>query len=462
MPDDFRDALIVALYKNKGSKSDCGNYRGISLLSVAGKIFARILLNRLITVSERSLPEAQCGFRPGRSTVDMIFVVRQVQEKCIEQNKALYSVFIDLTKAFDTITGEALWTVLERDGCPKKFVRLIRLLHDGMTRQVLCSGDQSAAFSITNGVKQGYDSDLQMMLNKFSVASKAFGLTISISKTEVLHQPAPNTTPVEPNICIDDTPLANVDSFKYLGSIISNDGSLDKEITSRISKASQALGRLRTKVLNHHNICLSTKMKVYRAVVLTSLLYECETWTLYRSHVKQLAMGNFHIRVLRSILGIRWQDRITNLDWVLDRAECTSIEAILIKAQLRWVGHVMIRMDGHRMLRQLLYGELEAGKRKQGRPRKRYKDTVKGNLQWCGIHPKELEAAASDRSHWCSLTRTASTRFEDDRRQSLMAAYERRHRACSADITTTEFQCPTCSRLCASRLGLQSNQRIHR
>ena len=237
-----------------------------------------------------------------------------------------------------------------------------------MTGQVLCSGDQSAAFTITNGVKQGCvlapvlfnlfftcmlahavqdteegvyrldgslfdlrrlntktkclhqliqetlfaddcallaqkDSDLHMMLNKFSEASKAFGLTISLSKTEVLHQPAPNTTPVEPNICIDDTPLANVDSFKYLGSIISNDGSLDKEITSRISKASQALGRLRTKVLNRHNICLSTKMKVYRAVVLTSLLYGCETWTLYRSHVKQLE--NFHMRALRSILGIR-------------------------------------------------------------------------------------------------------------------------------------------------------------
>ena len=76
MPEDARDALIVALYKNKESKADCGNYRGISLLSSAGKIFTRIILNRLIAVSEVNLPEAQCGFRPGRSTVDMIFTVR--------------------------------------------------------------------------------------------------------------------------------------------------------------------------------------------------------------------------------------------------------------------------------------------------------------------------------------------------------------------------------------------------
>ena len=132
MPEDFRDALIVALYKNKGSKVDCGNYRGISLLSIAGKIFARIVLNRL--------PEAQCGFRPGRSNLDMIFTVRQVQEKCLEQNLDLYSVFIDLTKAFDTVNREALWDVLARYGCPPKFIQIIRLFHVNMTGQVLSNG----------------------------------------------------------------------------------------------------------------------------------------------------------------------------------------------------------------------------------------------------------------------------------------------------------------------------------
>ena len=123
MPEASRDALIVALYKNKGSKADCGNYRGISLLSIAGKIFARIIQNRLIAVSEANLPEAQCGFRPGRSTVDMIFTVRQVQEKCLEQNLDLYSVFIDLTKAFDTVNREALWDVLARFGSPQSLFK---------------------------------------------------------------------------------------------------------------------------------------------------------------------------------------------------------------------------------------------------------------------------------------------------------------------------------------------------
>ena len=139
--------------------------------------------------------------------------------------------------------------------------------------------------------------------------------------------------------------------FIYLGSTISCDGSLDKEIAARISKSSQALGRLRNRVLNQHNIRLLTKLEVYNAVVLPSLLCGCDTWTLYRRHVKKLE--SFHMRALRSILGIKWQDRITNLE-VLDRANLTSIEAMLIKAQLRWVGHA-IRMEEFRIPRRLMY-----------------------------------------------------------------------------------------------------------
>ena len=155
-----------------------------------------------------------------------------------------------------------------------------------------------------------------------------------------------------------------VEHFKYLGSTISCDGSLDKKLGTRIGKASQALGRLRNRVLNQHNITLSTKLKVYYAVVLSSLFYGCETWTLYRRHVKKLE--HFHMRALRSILGIRWQDRVTNLE-VLDRANSTSIESMLLKFQLRWVGHA-ICMEEFWMPRRLMYGKLQLGKRTKAAP----------------------------------------------------------------------------------------------
>ena len=169
-----------------------------------------------------------------------------------------------------------------------------------------------------------------------------------------------------PTILIGDTALKTVEHFKYLGIVISSDCSLDREISARINKASQALGRLRTRVMNHRSIKLPAKIKVYRAVVLTSLLCGCETWTLYRKHIKQLE--RFHMRSLRSIIGIKWQDRVTNLE-VLDRASLTSIETMVLKAQLRWTGHV-IRMEPFRLPRQLLYAELRQGQRPRGHPKK--------------------------------------------------------------------------------------------
>nr|VZI44631.1 unnamed protein product [Spirometra erinaceieuropaei] len=104
VPQDFKDATIVHLYKRKGNRQVCDNHRGISLLNIAGKIFARILLNRLNNHLEQGLlPESQCGFRCHRGTTDMIFAARQLQEKCQEMRTHLYSTFVDLTKAFDTV-----------------------------------------------------------------------------------------------------------------------------------------------------------------------------------------------------------------------------------------------------------------------------------------------------------------------------------------------------------------------
>ena len=83
VPQQFKDATIVHIYKQKGNRQSCDNHRGIFLLSIAGKIQARVLLNRLIQHLEQDppiLPESQCGFQASRGTVDMIFAARQLQE----------------------------------------------------------------------------------------------------------------------------------------------------------------------------------------------------------------------------------------------------------------------------------------------------------------------------------------------------------------------------------------------
>jgi hypothetical protein len=130
VPQEFKDAAIVPIYKKKGDRSDCGNYRGISLLSIAGKILTRILFSRLLkTVADDVIPEAQCGFRPNRGTNDMIFAARQLQEKCREQHRDLYTVFIDLTKAFDIVSRSGLWLLLWKFGCTEKFTKILKSLH---------------------------------------------------------------------------------------------------------------------------------------------------------------------------------------------------------------------------------------------------------------------------------------------------------------------------------------------
>ena len=118
IPQDFNDSSIIHLYKRKGNPQVCDNHKGISLLSIAGKILAKILLNRLNAHLDQAglIPESECGFRKDRGTIDMIFTARQLQEKCQEQNVDLCMTFVDLTKAFDTVSRDGLWKIMAKFG----------------------------------------------------------------------------------------------------------------------------------------------------------------------------------------------------------------------------------------------------------------------------------------------------------------------------------------------------------
>ncbi|VDL93378.1 unnamed protein product [Schistocephalus solidus] len=116
----------------------------------ASKIFVRILLNRLNGHLEQGLlPESQCGFRRHRRTTDMIFAARQLQERCQGMRTRLYTTFVDLTKAFDTVNRDGLWKVMQKFGCPEWFTHMVRQLHDGMTARVTDNGTASEEFPLT-------------------------------------------------------------------------------------------------------------------------------------------------------------------------------------------------------------------------------------------------------------------------------------------------------------------------
>ena len=527
LSSDLRNAVVIALYKNKGEKTDCSNYHGITLLSIAGKILARILLNRLTpTIAEAHLPESQCGFRTQRGTSDMVFVLRQLQEKCREQNLSLFITFVDLAKAFDTVSRKGLWAILGKLGCPPKFLTMIPQLHEGQLGQVRHGNELSQPFHISNGVKQGcvlaptlfsiffsmmleeamkdLDKDegvyirfrtdgslfnlrrlqahtkttqrlirellfaddaalvthteraLQRLTSCFAAACELFGLVVSIKKTEVLHQPAPQSSSQPPSITINGTLLKTVQQFCYLGSIISTDARIDKEVDNRLAKANSAFGRLRRRVWNNNNLKTHTKVRVYKAVVLTTLLYGSESWVRYRCHVRLLE--RFHQRCLRIIFNIHWSDHVSNVE-VLERANTTSIEATLLKTQLRWAGHVS-RMEDHRLPKAVLFGELSSGYRNRGAPKKRFKDSLKKSLACCGIDSRHWTTMAEDRVRWRNTIRKASNTFEANRREALKEKRARRKNSSQAALPPEmTFPCSRCSWMCRSRIGLVSHQR---
>ena len=405
VPKDMRDAKKVTLYKNKGNRSDCNSYRGISLLSIVGKVFAKVALARLQVLAARVYPESQCGFRAGRSTINMIFSVRQLQEKCREQNKPLYLAFIDLTKAFDLVSRSGLFHILKKVSCPPRLLAIVESFHTDMQSTVCYNGATSEPFPISSGVKQGcvlaptlfgiffstllsyafqnnddgvylhtrsdgrlfnlarlraktkvrsvtirealfaddaalathIKAALQRLVDRLAHACREFGLTISLKKTEVMSQ----GTESPPSIHIGDYDLNPVSQFQYLGSTISFNLSLEPEISARIAKAAGMMSKLQKRVWDNNNLTNSTKMQVYRACVLSTLLYSSEAWTTYATQEKRL--NSFHLRCLRRILGIRWQDLVPNTE-VLELAGLPSIFALLAQRRLRWLGHVR-RMD---------------------------------------------------------------------------------------------------------------------
>ena len=154
LTQDFKDASIIHIYKRKGNRQACENHPGIFLLSISGKILARVLLNRLNNHLEHGLlPESQCSFCTERGTVDMVFAANQLQEKCQEQNTDLHSTYDDLIKAFDMVSRDGLWRIMSKYGCPEKFITIVR--HDGMHARVQDKRQSSIPFPVTNRVRQG-------------------------------------------------------------------------------------------------------------------------------------------------------------------------------------------------------------------------------------------------------------------------------------------------------------------
>jgi hypothetical protein len=146
----------LRLLPKSGDLSNPNNWRGITLLAMIAKLFCPVLSNRMTSQMQVIGLEAQCGFMPGKSTVDAIFTMRVSLQKRFGFQKDTWVLFVDFVKAFDTVPREMLFRVLARLGFPPKIVNLVRLFHENVTLEVDLDDDGNTIIIKYNiGVKQG-------------------------------------------------------------------------------------------------------------------------------------------------------------------------------------------------------------------------------------------------------------------------------------------------------------------
>ena len=321
VPDDWKKGIIVKLPK-KGDLSVCGNWRGINLLSVPGKIFCRVLLQRIRQGVDKRVREEQAGFRCGRSCTDQIFVLRNIVEQSLEWNSSLYINFIDFEKAFDSIHHPSLWHIMSLYGLPPKVINIVKDMYANNLCCVRHEGQHSEWFQVKTGVRQGCiispllflividyvmrtatadkprglvwglfhrledsdfaddlallahtHSDIQEKTDRVVSTAKKVGLKIHAAKTKVTKAKKKFRVPVT----VEGEPLEEVKDFKYLGSYISSDSNIDKEVSTRIGLAAQAFKKLNN-IWKSTTLSTKTKLRIYQSNVRSTLLYASETW----------------------------------------------------------------------------------------------------------------------------------------------------------------------------------------
>ncbi|XP_076039478.1 uncharacterized protein LOC143024551 [Oratosquilla oratoria] len=340
--------------------------------------------------------------------------------------------------------------------------KLFNINHLKATMKTTTTSVEELQYADDTSVNSCTEEDLQTIVNAFTRAYNRLGLKLNASKTKVLYQPSPNTTPSPSSLTANGVLLENVDCFSYFGSFLSQTANIDAEVQHCISSASVAFGRLRQRVFDDHNIRKTTKIAVYKAVVIPTLLYGAETWVPYARHIK--ALEKFHQRCLRRPLGISWHDRRTNTS-VLKEAHSQSIEAAITHHMLRWAGHVN-RMSDDRLPKQVLYAQITHGKRSRGGQRKRYKYVIKRCLDYWNINTGSWEEASRDCSKCRTTIANGVQRLETRRTAKLEEKRTRRKERLEQRGTTNQpythhLNYPHCHRVCRSRIGLISHLRTH-
>ena len=327
-------------FPKKGDLRLAKNYRGITLTSIAAKIYNALIRNRIEPKIDNILRKNQNGFRRNRSTTSQILTIRKILEGVRAKNLQTTLIFVDFTKAFDSIHRGKMEQILLAYGIPKETVAAITILYRNTKVKVRSPDGDTEYFDIVAGVLQGdtlapylfiigfeltkrrsrrcpattiTDADhaddiailantpdqAETLLHSLERAAASIGLYVNAHKTEYMcyNQTGDIST-------LEGTPLKLVDKFTYLGSSVE---STEKDIETRLTKARTAINRL--SIIWKSDLTDKMKRSFFQAAVTSILLYGCTTWTLTKRLEKKLD-GNY-TRMLRAILNKSWQQHPT-------------------------------------------------------------------------------------------------------------------------------------------------------
>ncbi|XP_028649227.2 LOW QUALITY PROTEIN: uncharacterized protein LOC114645554 [Erpetoichthys calabaricus] len=441
IPTDWKEGYLVKLPK-KGDLSNCNNYRGITLLSVPGKVFNWILLERMKDIVDPQLRDEQAGFRQNRSCTDQIATLHIIVEQSLEWNTpVLYINFVDYEKAFDSVDRGTLWKLLQHYGIPAKVVNLIKSSYEGITCRVIHGGQLTNSFQVKMGVRQEcllspflfliaidwimktstserrngiqwtlwsqledleFADDLALLshsqqqiqekTNVLAATSSQVGLNIHTEKTKIIKINSSSNNPV----ILNGSSLEEIQSFTYLGSIIDQQGGTDTDVKARIGKARAAFIQLKN-IWASRELTLTTKIRLFNTNVKSVLLYGAETWRTTKNTTRRIQ--TFTNTCLRKILHIRWPDTISNTN-LWERTCQHSVEVEIWKRRWGWIGHTL-RKPQTSITRQALRWNPQ-GKRKRGRPRNTWRRDLEADITRMGYTWSQLERMAQDRNLWRS------------------------------------------------------------
>ena len=386
-PDSWADGLLTPLHK-KGNKSLPDNYRGITLLSVLGKIFTSVLNKRLDTWAEAYsiYIEAQNGFRRGRGTTDSIFILHQIINQFINKGKKLYAFFIDFSKAFDSIVHENLWFKLIKVGIRGKMFSIVHSMYACLKTRVINNGEKSNAFYCQLGVRQGeclspflfsmYLNDIEECLEKpgagITIDHMKFLLLLYADDIVIFAESAESLQSTIDDLFIycarwklrintsksfivvfkkgrmnmnqswkyGDANIPIATRIKYLGLIFSSNGLSFQAQKTLSEQANKAIFSLQKKLSRFKNLKLSVMSDLFDKFISPILNYGCEAWGFHDAR----NIEKVHLAFFKRIMGVK---RSTQDDFVYG---CLGRVPMLIQRHYRIVKYWVQIVSGKKSL----------------------------------------------------------------------------------------------------------------